>query len=167
MKWRHFLSQIQRPESVNNVPGLTPSYKNVLYVGWSATTLVDCPSQHPIFYHLIYRLSNGEQVITSLTPCPSFSLFINILTCSVHISDRGDAPASWLTAGAGGHRSACFAGWVASERENVGGASEGETFRGVLETRTASASPTEDGQEASPHRLMFILLYIMCGFGNW
>ena len=28
MKWRHFLSQIQRPDSDNNVPGLTPSYKN-------------------------------------------------------------------------------------------------------------------------------------------
>ena len=27
MRWRHFLSQIQRLESVNNVPGLTPSYK--------------------------------------------------------------------------------------------------------------------------------------------
>ena len=24
---RHFLSQIQRPDSDNNVPGLTPSYK--------------------------------------------------------------------------------------------------------------------------------------------
>ena len=74
------------------VPNSETSYKNVLYVGWSASTLVDCPSQHPIFYHLIYRLSNGEQVITSLTPCPSFSLFINILTCSLHISAWHDTP---------------------------------------------------------------------------
>ena len=31
MKWRHFLSQIQRLDSDNNGPGLTPSYnKNIL-----------------------------------------------------------------------------------------------------------------------------------------
>ena len=46
--------------------------------------------------------------------------------------------------------------WV-SERENVGRGSEGETVRGVPETRTASASPTEEG-DACPHRPSHCLL---------
>ena len=36
MEWRHFLSQIQRQNSDNNVPGLTPSYNNVYL--WMAMT---------------------------------------------------------------------------------------------------------------------------------
>ena len=61
--------------------------------------------------------------------------------------------ASWLTLrGLGRHvRLACWLDrkW-ASTRENVGGNSEGETVWGVPETRTAS--PTEERQNAVPHR---------------
>ena len=38
----------------------------------------------------------------------------------------------------------------AGSRENVCGASEGETVRGVPESRTASASPTEEGKTLVP-----------------
>ena len=43
----------------------------------------------------------------------------------------------------------------ASVRENVCGASEGETVRGGggPESQTASASPTEEGQDAYPHKV--------------
>ena len=40
----------------------------------------------------------------------------------------------------------------ASERENVCGVSEGEAVWGVLGSRTASASPAEEGKDACPHR---------------
>ena len=54
-----------------------------------------------------------------------------------------------LMAGSAGARHVRLARWLerkcASERENIGGASEDETVWGVPETR--AASPTEEGQD--------------------
>ena len=63
------------------------------------------------------------------------------------------ASAPWLTLRGQDRRlSALLAGsQVRGERENVCGASEGETVWRVPENRTGSASPTEQGQDACPH----------------
>ena len=60
-----------------------------------------------------------------------------------------------LVAGSAGARHVSLLRWLdhkwASEREYAGWVSEGEIVRGVLGTQTASASPTEEGQDACPH----------------
>ena len=56
---------------------------------------------------------------------------------------------------AGLGRDVSLARWLdrkwASERENVGGDSEGETVRGVQDTRRDSASSIKEGRHACPY----------------
>ena len=68
----------------------------------------------------------------------------------MEIGTQRPRPRGWYV---GARQTICLPRWLnrKCERENVCGASEGETVRRVPENLTGSASPTEEGQDACLH----------------